>query len=348
MRVKSPKQLALVISGIISVIAIAIFSIQLFVEIQLIWLYLIFVFLLLFSISYIVISTLCNTFVVTKINPLFNAIREIAYPQEQLAERISSSSGFTAINDELVEWVRRTEKEMQELKDTEKFRKEFLSNVAHELKTPIFNVQGYILTLIDSDLKDEYINKKYLKRADKNINRLISTIQDIDTISRLESGELRLDMEVFNLSKLVEEVFEMYEMTAAEYKITLQYTYGFDKSIFVNADKKRIFEVLNNLIINSIKYGKPNGKTVVTTREENNKIFVEITDNGIGIEQKNIPLIFKRFYRVDKSRSRERGGTGLGLAIVKHILEAHNQNIHVVSELNVGSSFVFALEKATF
>lgn len=237
------------------------------------------------------------------------------------------------------------DKEIFRLKEMEKYRKEFLGNVSHELKTPIFNIQGYISTLLDGGLEDPMINRLYLERAEKSINRMISIVEDLETISRLESGELKLKHDKFNLTQLVEEVFEVHEMRAKSKKIRLRLAKKNTKPVWVYADKKRIFQVLSNLVINSINYGKESGKTEVTISKLDKKIQVDIKDNGIGISETDLPRIFERFYRVDKSRSREQGGTGLGLAIVKHLLEGHGETISVKSKENKWTIFSFTLPK---
>ncbi|MHC1703486.1 MAG: sensor histidine kinase [Tenuifilaceae bacterium] len=235
--------------------------------------------------------------------------------------------------------------EIDRLKEMERYRKEYLGNVSHELKTPIFNVQGYVLTLLDGGLEDPSINRKYLERAEKSINRLISIIQDLETISRLEAGELKLEKEEFNIIQLIEEVFETQEIRAKKRSINLVFDKKYKKPMIVYADKLRIFQVFANLIINSIYYGKTGGRTKVTLSETREKIMVEVNDDGIGISPVDVPRVFERFYRVDKSRSRDQGGTGLGLAIVKHILEGHSETIYVKSKLKKGTSFIFSLSK---
>lgn len=235
--------------------------------------------------------------------------------------------------------------EIKKLKEMERFRKDFLGNVSHELKTPIFNIQGYILTLLDGGMEDENVNRLYLKRAEKSINRLNNIVEDLDSIARLESGAFKLHLESFNLMKVIEEVVDDYEMTARQQNIKVSVDLTFPGPVQVKADRKRIVEVIGNLVNNSIKYGKRGGKTSIMVIETGKKVVVEISDNGIGIEEKDLPRIFERFFRVDKSRSRESGGTGLGLSIVKHIVQAHNQNITVKSRLGQGTTFTFSLDK---
>ncbi len=235
---------------------------------------------------------------------------------------------------------------IEKLRKQEKHRKDFLGNVSHELKTPIFNIQGYILTLLDGGIDDPSINTLYLKRAEQSVNRMIYIVEDLESIARLESGEFKLKPESFNLLKLMEEVIEYLEMPARKKNIKIGFIKNYNKAIKVKADRKRIEEVMENLIDNTIKYGKPGGKTTIGLTDTGKKILVDITDNGIGIEEMNLPRIFERFYRVDKSRSRESGGTGLGLSIVKHNIQAHEQTITVRSKVNEGTTFIFSLDKA--
>ena len=266
--------------------------------------------------------------------------------QKKPIEKSDVGEGITDLNQEEKIWADTQSEEIKKLRQLEKYRRDFLGNVSHELKTPIFNIQGYILTLLDGGIEDESINKLYLKRAEKSTNRLISIVDDLDSIARLESGEFKLHKEIFNLVKVIEEVIEYQELQARQKSIKIGFEGNFNKPIKVNADKKLIMEVLSNLISNSIKYGKDGGKTTISIIDNGKIILIDITDNGIGIEESNLPRIFERFYRVDKSRSRESGGTGLGLAIVKHTIQAHHQTITVRSKNGQGSTFIFSLEKA--
>jgi two-component system phosphate regulon sensor histidine kinase PhoR len=236
--------------------------------------------------------------------------------------------------------------ELKKLREMERYRKDFLGNVSHELKTPIFNIQGYLLTLLGGGLEDESINRLYLKRGEKSINRLISIVEDLDSIARLESGEFKVNPEPFNLVQVLEEVIDYMEMPARQRTIRTTIEGGSKKAIWVKADRKLIVEVIENLVNNSIKYGKQGGKTTIGFVDRGKRILVNITDNGIGIAEKDLPRIFERFFRVDKSRSRESGGTGLGLSIVKHTLHAHQQTITVRSKVGSGSTFTFTLDKA--
>lgn len=236
--------------------------------------------------------------------------------------------------------------EIETLKVREEYRREFLGNVSHELKTPLFTVQGYLSTLIDGAINDKSVRKKYLERAEKGVERLIYIVEDLDMISKLETGEVNLEMAKFNIVELVQSVFDLLEMTADKKNIILMFDSKYNRPIKVFADQKKIQQVLSNLIMNSIKYGKENGTTEVAIEDlVDDKIIVRIRDNGEGIEKQNIPRLFERFFRVDKSGARSEGGSGLGLSIVKHIIEAHGEKIYIESEFGKGSEFSFTLEK---
>ena len=236
--------------------------------------------------------------------------------------------------------------EIEALKIRENYRKEFIGNVSHELKTPLFTVQGYILTLLDGAMKDKAVRKKYLQRANKGVERLIYIVKDLDMITKLELGDLNLDLKPFNIVELIENVFDLLEMKASKKNISLVFDIEYHQPIFVVADKERMQQVLTNLIENSIKYGKVDGTTEVSVEGLiQNKVIVRVTDNGEGIEEENLTRLFERFFRVDKSGSRREGGSGLGLSIVKHLVEAHGEKIYVESQVGVGSEFSFTLEK---
>jgi two-component system phosphate regulon sensor histidine kinase PhoR len=248
---------------------------------------------------------------------------------------------------EIDKFARDKKLEIETLKVREQYRKEFFGNVSHELRTPLFTVQGYILTLLDGAMDNPKIRKKYLVRASEGVERLVYIVNDLDMITKLEIGDLSLNIESFDIVELVRSVFDMFEMRANEKDITLTFDIDYPKPIMVNADKERIQQVLINLVVNSIKYGREKGTTEISIENLiKNKVIVRITDNGIGIGKTHIPRLFERFYRVDKSGSRIEGGSGLGLAIVKHIIEAHDEKIYVESEFGVGSEFSFTLEKS--
>ena len=245
---------------------------------------------------------------------------------------------------EAEEWANAKEEELNAYKRDENYRREFIGNVSHELKTPIFNIQGYIQTLLDGGLNDDKINMKYLERTNKSVDRMINIVDDLEVISRLETEDSRLEFQPFNIVDLAREVIEAFEMKASQTNINLE-LYNEAQTGIVIGDRDKIQQVFMNLISNSIKYGKKNGTTSIKFFDMENSMLIEIADDGIGIEEDSLARLFERFYRVDKNRSREIGGTGLGLAIVKHILEGHNQQINVRSTVGVGSTFSFILEK---
>jgi two-component system phosphate regulon sensor histidine kinase PhoR len=240
--------------------------------------------------------------------------------------------------------------EINILKDQENYRREFLGNISHELKTPLFTIQGYILTLVDGGaLKDKKVREKYLRRAAKGVDRIISIVKDLDLITQFESGIKTVDKSDFNIFDLVDNVFDLLEFESEKNNISLKLENKKNSLIYVNADQERILQVLTNLIVNSIKYGSDNGYTKVIVEDFNKeKVIVRIIDNGEGIEKRTLPRLFERFYRIDKNRSRKKGGSGLGLSIVKHIIEAHNEQIFVKSEIGEGTEFSFTLSKPKF
>ncbi|TDP58754.1 sensor histidine kinase [Flavobacterium dankookense] len=236
--------------------------------------------------------------------------------------------------------------EIETLKVREEYRREFMGNVSHELKTPLFTVQGYLSTLLDGALDDKKVRKKYLERAEKGVERLIYIVEDLDMIAKLEMGDVNLELSRFDIVELVQNVFDMLEMSADKKNIILMFDVKYNKAIKVFADKEKIQQVVTNLVMNSIKYGKENGTTEVTIEDlVDSKLIIRIRDNGEGIEKQYIPRLFERFFRVDKSGARSEGGSGLGLSIVKHIIEAHGEKIYVESEFGKGSEFSFTLEK---
>ncbi|WP_321997777.1 ATP-binding protein [Draconibacterium orientale] len=298
-----------------------------------------------FAAAYFSILYIIKKYIIDRIRPLYNTIRDLPLSGKKMEEKIDSNSLLLNVKYEVEEWAKTQLKEIERLKELEKYRKDFVGNVSHELKTPIFNIQGYVLTLLEGGLEDPKINKLYLKRTEKSIDRMVSIVEDLESITKLESGELQLNMTRFDIVKTVEEVIEMEHWQASESQITVQIINKPDRPIFVRADKKRILEVVTNLIVNGVKYGKENGYVNISFHDLEDNIIVEVADNGIGIDKKDLRRIFERFFRVDKSRSREQGGTGLGLSIVKHIIEAHNQSINVRSVLDQGTTFNFTLEK---
>ena len=309
---------------------------------------------------WVVLCVAVGTFLIVALFALFVIRKYVAYKLKPIYSIVFSRNVHTheildelkdkhveSISEELSAWAETSDMEIARLKETEKFRKEYLGNVAHELKTPIFNIQGYISTLLDGGLEDELINRKYLERTEKSIDRLINIVNDLDTISKLESNMNRLEMEKFDIVALTKEIAEQAEMEADKkgIRISIKGADNLPSPFWVLADKHYIGQVIVNLVINSIRYGKEGGLTRVHFRDMLDKILVEVEDNGLGISKEDLPRVFERFYRTDKGRSREQGGTGLGLAIVKHIIEAHGERISVRSEPGVGSTFSFTLKK---
>ena len=246
----------------------------------------------------------------------------------------------------LKEYAKNKNLQIELLKDQDNYRKDFIGNISHELKTPLFTIQSYILTLIDGGMDDPDILKKYLKRSSKAIDRLTYLVKDLDLISQFESGVKNIEKEKFDILIIINNVYELLEMEAKKNKISLELDRNYLKPIFVLADRERIQQVITNLVMNSIKYGVENGTTEISVQNLNEeKLIISVTDNGLGISKEHLPRLFERFYRVDKSGNRKKGGSGLGLSIVKHVIEAHNEKIFVESNKNVGSEFSFTLEK---
>jgi two-component system, OmpR family, phosphate regulon sensor histidine kinase PhoR len=299
-----------------------------------------------FFTAYFLIKYATAKFIYDKIRPIYKTIFNMKVPKGKENQRYYLNGDIISnANQQVIKWAEDKKEEINSLRKLETYRREFLGNVSHELKTPIFNIQGYILTLLDGGIEDPVINKEYLLRSEKSINRMINIVQDLETISRLESGELVPIMNRFDIVVLVKEVFEFLEIHAMKNNIDLLPGNNFEKPLYVNADKEKIRQVLINLIENSIKYGTEHGHTKVSFFDMDENILVEVTDNGIGVAQQDIPRLFERFFRTDKGRSRDQVGTGLGLAIVKHIIEAHNQTINVRSTPGIGTTFAFTLQK---
>jgi two-component system phosphate regulon sensor histidine kinase PhoR len=308
------------------------------------WPWFLFFILLTFLASFIILQIRVEQFIYRRIKQIYDDV--------SLLESTSFTSGpittdMKTLTEEIEKFAQDKKIEIDTLKIREEYRKEFLGNVSHELKTPLFTVQGYIHTLLDGAMEDKKVRKKYLQRAAKGVERLIYIIKDLDLITKLEIGELHLEMEDFDIIELIQNVFDLLEMKASKKRISLVFDMDYPDPVYVHADKDKIQQVLTNLLVNSIKYGQLDGTTEVSVENLiKNKVIVRVTDNGEGIEEEHLTRLFERFYRVDKSGSRREGGSGLGLAIVKHIIEAHNEKIYVESAVDVGSEFSFTLEKA--
>ena len=297
-----------------------------------------------FSVAFFIIQYRVEKFIYNRVQKIYD---NVSLLDASTLGQQKITTNMETLTKEVVQFAQNKKLEIEALKIRENYRREFIGNVSHELKTPLFTVQGYLETLLDGALEDKNVNEKYLKRANKGVERLIFIVKDLDMITKLEVGDLNLEKEEFDIIELVRNVFDLLEMKAFKQKILLTFDKEYKKRISVKADKDRVQQVLTNLIVNSIKYGIQGGTTEVSI--ENlimNKILVRVTDNGEGIKNEKIPRLFERFYRVDKSGSREQGGSGLGLSIVKHIIEAHNEKIYVESQFGIGSEFSFTLEKA--
>lgn len=300
--------------------------------------------LLFFAFSFFVLQYRVERFIYRRIQKIY---KEVSILDESVLRNQPVTTDMQTLMYEVNKFATDKKVEIESLKVQEEYRREFIGNVAHELKTPLFTVQGYVSTLLDGGVKDKLIRKKYLERADKGIERLIDIVNDLDMITKLETNELKVNIQTFDIIELFQNVFDLLEMKADKKDITLMFDKDHYRSIFVNGDREKINQVVLNLVDNSIKYGKDNGTTEVSIESlTDRKLLIRITDNGYGIEKKHISRLFERFYRTDSSRSRDIGGSGLGLSIVKHIIEAHNEHIYVESKIGVGSEFSFTIEKA--
>ena len=295
--------------------------------------------------SFLIIQFRVQRFIYRRIKKIYE---DVSLLEESTFDDKKIATDMKSLTRQVEQFARKKKIEIETLQVREAYRKEFLGNISHELKTPLFTVQGYIDTLIDGAHKDKVIRKKYLDRAQKGVERLTYIVNDMDMITKLEVGDLSLDKQRFDIVALISQVFEQFEMKSAKKKISLVFDLDYKEPIYVYADKERIQQVIANLVVNSIKYGKENGTTEIAVEDLiNNKVIIRVTDNGEGIKSEFIPRLFERFFRVDRTGSRKEGGSGLGLAIVKHIVEAHDERIYVDSELGIGSEFSFTLEKAS-
>lgn len=294
-----------------------------------------------FTLSFLIIQYRAEKFIYRRVKKIYD---ELTLLESSSLIPKSITTDMSSLTQEIDRFAKNKKLEIETLKIREEYRKEFMGNVSHELKTPLFTVQGYLETLVDGGINDLEIRDKYLKRAVKGLERLIYIVKDLDMITKLEVGDLSLEIEKFNIIDLVLEVFELFEMKASKKSISLTLDRDYDKPVWVYADRERIQQVLSNLVVNSIKYGREKGTTELSVESiSDEKVIIRVTDNGEGIEEEHISRLFERFYRVDMSRSRQIGGSGLGLSIVKHIVEAHQEQIYVESEIAVGSEFSFTL-----
>ena len=298
---------------------------------------------IIYTFSFLVIQYRVERFIYRRVKKIYD---DVSLLESSTFINQPITTDMETLAQEMKKYATGKKLEIEMLKIREEYRREFLGNVSHELKTPLFTVQGYISTLLDGAMEDKTIRKKYLRRAEKGVERLIYIVEDLDMITKLEVGDLNLEFSEFDIVELIQNVFDLLEMKAEKKKITLAFENHHIQPIFVKGDKDKLQQVIENLLVNSIKYGKEGGLTEVSAINlSKKKVLIRITDNGEGIEKQNLPRIFERFYRVNKSGSRTEGGSGLGLAIVKHIIEAHKEKIYVESEFGMGSEFSFTLKK---
>lgn len=347
-RFNTPRKIALFTASTVSVImAVLIFLLLLLTNGQFNYWLLLVGPIIGFAASYFLLRYAVERFIHDKIKIIYKTIHSnktsVSTRQLDFTEDV-----LDTVNREVVLWAEDSSKEIDDLKHKEEYRREFLGNVAHELKTPIFNIQGYVHTLLDGGLEDEEVNRKFLNRADKSVERMISIVKDLEAITKMESGVLDLDLEKLNIVELAEGVLDQLESKAEKNQVSIKFDQDYDQQIMVLADRDMIGQVYTNLIDNSIKYSGEGSKITLRFFDMDQHILCELADNGRGIAQEHIPRLFERFYRVDKARTSNKGGTGLGLAIVKHILEAHEQAINVRSstEERSGTTFSFTLKKA--
>ncbi len=347
MKNPTPIQIAQLTSFIISFfLLVVLIAVKLFIFSDFNWILVFLIPLLVLVVTYIAYYYSLEIFIYRKIKLIYKTIYDTKSPRMKRTEKINLSDDIIKeVENEVDEWHKNQSKEIKKQMKLESYRKEFLGNVFHELKTPIFNIHGYLETLIEGGIGDANINERFLQQASKNVDRMIEIVDDLQMIANLEDGSFSLSLDKFDIFKLAAETIENFEMMASKRSISLGFKEGCEESFQVSGDRGMIQQVLTNLITNSIKYGKEGGKTQIGLYDMNENILVEVSDNGIGIGQMHLPRIFERFYRVNKDRSREQGGSGLGLSIVKHIIEAHNQTINVRSAPGIGSTFGFTLKK---
>lgn len=298
---------------------------------------------IIFVLSFLIIQLRVRKLFFERVRQIY---KDLEFESDSLIQTSVIDPDMNSFAKDLEEFVKLKRSEIESLKKEDIYRKEFVGNVAHELKTPLFSIEGYISNLLDGAMDDKELLKKYLKRAEKSVDRLTYIIKDLDLITQLESSTLKLQITSFDIVKLTEEIIEDLEISASKKNIKIIFNKIYDNEILVDADRNRIEQVLTNLITNSINYGAEKGTTEISFESDEENIMVKVNDNGEGINEENMPRLFQRFFRVDVSRSRSQGGSGLGLAIVKHIIDAHNENIYVQSTVGIGSEFSFSLKKS--
>lgn len=345
---QTPQQLSLIAAFTsAAIITIVVFLLDFFRLLAISWQATALLFLVVMATDFLANFFFVRYYLFRKIKLIYKVIHRHKLPSDFKADKIQMNRNILEeVDREVDQWAEQHDHELEELEKLATYRRRFIGDVSHELKTPIFNIQGFIHTLLDGAIHDPAVNTQYLQRAAKNADRLEAIVEDLETINKLESGQMVLDLRDFDIRDLVDDVFSDLEMKARERNIRLTYKEGANQHFRVRADKESIRQVLINLIHNSIKYGREGGVTKVSLYDMESYILLEVSDNGLGIQPEHLPHVFDRFFRADKSRSRDAGGTGLGLSIVKHIVEAHKQTINVRSNAGLGSTFGLTLEKA--
>ena len=347
MRNVSPKSLTIWISMLSSFLlgAISVLD-QWFHKGQIDLVFLVVAMLLCFVISYITTRFLLQRFIFVRITPIYNVIqRQNSKDQKKLSDKEFRQDILGNLDSEVSRWNAKTIQEIELLKALESYRKDYVGNVSHELKTPLFSIQGFINTLLEG-VDDKKMRRKFLTRAASNTDRLLSIVNDLEVITNIESGKIDLRKETFDLRLLYREIKDVLEIQAIDRGVQIVEQTGKDINAFVYADREKIRQVIANLVINSIKYGVENGRIELNLFDMDKFLMFEVSDNGVGIKEEHLKHVFDRFYRIDRSRSRDIGGSGLGLSIVKHFIEAHGQSINVSSKVGEGTSFSFTLPKA--
>ena len=344
-KLKNSHKFSILTAFLITVIQTLILGVFLFTFSTVELSFLLFWFLCSFMLIYFVLHLRLESYIFDSIKTIY---KDLTLLDVSSLNNSPITTDMESLSREIDTYAKNKKSELDALKTREEYRKEFIGNVSHELKTPLFTVQGYISTLIDGAADDPKIRDKYLKRADKGVDRLIYIVKDLDMITKLEIGDANLLLETFNIIESISNVFDLLEIKAEKKNISLILDKDYLDPVMVTADRQRIQQVLTNLVDNSIKYGHKNGTTEVSVEDLNSdKAIVRVTDNGEGVDSTHLKRLFERFYRVDKSGSRQEGGSGLGLSIVKHIIEAHNEKIYIESKFGIGSEFSFTLQKQT-
>jgi len=348
MQVNSPRAISLYISILTALIStVILLLIVLFADITIKFWMPFALFAFLFVIIFFLVFYSIKKFVYNRIKLLYRSTSIFRSKKALLEMDLDMRTDILEkVSRDVAEWMVEQHRTIDQLEERESFRREFIGNLSHELKTPVFSIQGYILTLLEGGINDPDINVKFLEKAAIGVDRITRLLDDLDAISKMESGQINIAKERFDFAQLAKQVVDEIENKAERKEIKITIRFSSEKSIWVDADPGKISQVLTNLIINAINYGKKGGYIYIKSHEIGDKILIEVEDNGIGMDKEETPRIFERFYRVDKSRARQKGGTGLGLAIVKHIIESHDESITVRSSPEEGSIFSFSLTRA--